>query len=115
MQHARVSLLQIQLRLNDSIYHQSSVASIKEKESQSARETCRVILTCYYPAADLYSELKGMIRFTSMSRRLAAVPSAICTGITRFIHTKRKYMGCFFFFLFYIFAVLELCSSELGM
>jgi hypothetical protein len=50
-----------------------------------------------------------------MSRRLAAVPSAICTGITRFIHTKRKYMGCFFFFLFYIFAVLELCSSELGM
>jgi len=65
MQHLRVSLLQIKLRLNDGMRHQSSVASITEKESQSARETCRVSLTCYYSSADLYSELKVLELCTS--------------------------------------------------
>jgi len=114
MQHLRVSLLQIQLRLNDGIHHQSSVACITEKESHSAREACRVWAWPVITQLALFWTERYKIRFTSMSRHLAAVPSAICTGITRFIHTKPKHMGCFYF-SFYIFSVLELCTSELGM
>ena len=114
MQHLRVSLLQIQLRLNDGIHHQSSVACITEKESHSAREASWLWAWPVITPLALFWTERYKIRFTSMSRHLAAVPSAICTGITRFIHTKPKHMGCFYF-SFYIFSVLELCTSELGM
>ncbi|KAG2606970.1 hypothetical protein PVAP13_4NG075411 [Panicum virgatum] len=63
--HSKKQLHRLFLRLNDGMRHQSSVASITEKESQSARETCRVSLTCYYSSADLYSELKVLELCTS--------------------------------------------------